>query len=229
MCFPHHSQHTSGAAMCTCQPRQANPELSQPAQNSAPLLAPDVLICSVGTELFYRDPAGDYVPDVEWVALLDQGWNRDAAQRVAASLPQLQPQVATEQRRHKLSYHLKRGSSLAEDEAVRLTGPLQARNACSRGAARLCWECSVQSPVAWAVCPADMHGWHRACPGGQVWPVVWSVIYRFLNPGRHGGSLLKWPQPAPWARSSATPGAARQMPKAWPAALTVLPCMLSAT
>ncbi|GBF89226.1 hypothetical protein Rsub_02103 [Raphidocelis subcapitata] len=83
-----------------------SPALFAQLWDEAPLLAPDVLICSVGTELFYRTPSGAYEPDGSWEAVLDAGWDRDAAAAVAARLPQLKPQVSSEQRRHKLSYHL---------------------------------------------------------------------------------------------------------------------------
>jgi hypothetical protein len=108
-----------------------------------------VLICSVGTELFYRAGDGSYQPDCRWREQLDaQGrWDRGQVEQVAAGFQHLSPQVgraaaglgavlalrwlyrlcarssharaapsrhpalprpqqASEQRPHKLSYHL---------------------------------------------------------------------------------------------------------------------------
>eukprot|EP00775_Hariotina_reticulata_P009955 gene9955-10110_t len=88
--------------------------------DEAPLLNPNVLICSVGTEIFYRAPDGQLLPDQAWEAYLDQGWDRAAVERIAAQIPQLTPQVASEQRRHKLSFHLQR--STPEEDAAVLAG-----------------------------------------------------------------------------------------------------------
>eukprot|EP00878_Enallax_costatus_P000447 GHUV01000538.1.p1 GENE.GHUV01000538.1~~GHUV01000538.1.p1 ORF type:complete len:517 (+),score=116.35 GHUV01000538.1:170-1552(+) len=83
----------------------------------APLLNPNVLICSVGTEIFYRGPDGTLVPDTAWTSYLDKGWDREKVQQLAAQIPALKPQVASEQRRHKISYHLQRSTPEA-DQAV---------------------------------------------------------------------------------------------------------------
>jgi len=61
-----------------------------------PLGVPDVLICSVGTEIFFEKPGSDGAepqPDKKWTQLLDQGWNRKAALEAAAQLNELKPQV----------------------------------------------------------------------------------------------------------------------------------------
>lgn len=59
-------------------------------QKEAPLLVPDVLVCSVGTEIFFES-AGE--ADKEWGAELDQGWNRQGALDIAAGFPELKQQV----------------------------------------------------------------------------------------------------------------------------------------
>ncbi|EFJ47149.1 hypothetical protein VOLCADRAFT_46722, partial [Volvox carteri f. nagariensis] len=74
-----------------------SPTLYRQLWEEAPLLTPAVLICSVGTEIFY-------LPDAEWEALLDQGWDRQRVLQVAAGFPELRKQVDSEQRRHKLSF-----------------------------------------------------------------------------------------------------------------------------
>lgn len=54
------------------------------------MLVPDVLVCSVGTEIFFES-GGE--ADKEWAAELDQGWDRQGALDVAAGISQLAPQV----------------------------------------------------------------------------------------------------------------------------------------
>eukprot|EP00967_Tisochrysis_lutea_P017164 scaffold19420_cov19-Tisochrysis_lutea.AAC.3 len=96
---------------------------------------PYVLICSVGSEIFYNTaspvlrtlleaspqqqqatptpapfgtPQGpEFQPDGSWEAFLDVGWDRSKAQAIVAEhFPLLKPQVASEQRSHKVSYSL---------------------------------------------------------------------------------------------------------------------------
>ena len=69
---------------------------SAATQEEVPLGVPDVLICSVGTEIFFEKPGSDGTepqPDKKWTQLLDQGWNRQAALKAAAELSELKPQV----------------------------------------------------------------------------------------------------------------------------------------
>ena len=76
-------------------------------RKEAPLLTPDLLICSVGTEIYVRTDSGEEV-DAEWNAELDKGWNRDQiASTVKSDFDKLTPQNDSEQRPHKVSYHLK--------------------------------------------------------------------------------------------------------------------------
>lgn len=58
---------------------------------------PNVLICSVGTEIFYRTADGTLVPDQAWEAYLDQGWDRSAVESIAAQFPQLKQQVGSKE------------------------------------------------------------------------------------------------------------------------------------
>ena len=58
-----------------------------------PLGTPDVLVCSVGTEIFFEASGAAPEPDRKWVAELDKGWDRAAAIRCAESLGQLRVQV----------------------------------------------------------------------------------------------------------------------------------------
>lgn len=74
-----------------------------------------MLICSVGTEVFYRDPdTGVFFEDSGWSRSLDAGgrWRREEAERAAAgSVPELKLQRASEQRPHKLSFHSPAGEA----------------------------------------------------------------------------------------------------------------------
>ena len=67
-----------------------------------PLLTPDILVCSVGTEILINGK-----PDAEWEAYLDGGgWDREQAAAVAGRFPELVLQRSSEQRPHKVSYKL---------------------------------------------------------------------------------------------------------------------------
>jgi sucrose-6F-phosphate phosphohydrolase len=69
------------------------------AQSS--LLEPDVLIASVGTEIYYPDDALD-----EAWSSLSSDWNRAGIAAIAQHFPQLIPQPESEQRPFKLSFVL---------------------------------------------------------------------------------------------------------------------------
>lgn len=66
------------------------------------LLEPDVLIASVGAEIYNSN----YELDQQW-ANLPSKWNRDRVSAIAQSFPQLIPQPESEQRPFKLSYLIK--------------------------------------------------------------------------------------------------------------------------
>lgn len=76
-----------------------------PAQEEVPLLEPDLLVCSVGTEIFHKGGSHGQL-DEEWYSILDKGWDAAALRAAAAAVPELKPQQESEQRPHKLSYHL---------------------------------------------------------------------------------------------------------------------------
>lgn len=78
-----------------------SPELFKELAAEVPLLTPDILVCSVGTEILINGQ-----PDQEWEAHLNRGWDRDKAAAIAAGLPHLEQQRASEQRPHKISYKL---------------------------------------------------------------------------------------------------------------------------
>ncbi|KAL4440460.1 hypothetical protein ABPG75_003461 [Micractinium tetrahymenae] len=79
-----------------------SPELFHELASEVPLLKPDILVCSVGTEILINGQA-----DAEWEAHLNEGWDRAAAEGIAAKLPELEMQRESEQRPHKISYKLR--------------------------------------------------------------------------------------------------------------------------
>ena len=54
------------------------------------MLVPDVLVCSVGTEIFFES-TGE--PDKEWQKELDRGWDRAGAISAVEAISELKPQV----------------------------------------------------------------------------------------------------------------------------------------
>ena len=62
-------------------------------QKEVPLGNPDVLVCSVGTEIFFEATGASPEANQQWKAELDQGWDRQAAIDAAGKLHDLKPQV----------------------------------------------------------------------------------------------------------------------------------------
>jgi hypothetical protein len=69
----------------------ANPTLR--LQKEVPLGNPDVLVCSVGTEIFFEASGAAPEANKQWAAELDQGWSRQKAIDLAGSFPELKPQA----------------------------------------------------------------------------------------------------------------------------------------
>lgn len=63
------------------------------AQKEVPLGNPDVLVCSVGTEIFFEAASANPEANKEWGEELDQGWNRAKAMQITESFQDLKPQV----------------------------------------------------------------------------------------------------------------------------------------
>lgn len=87
-----------------------------------PMLVPDALVTSVGTEIYY---GGSTTPDPDWSAKLNQGWQRDDVLSITAHFNDLVLQPDSEQRPYKVSFYL--SSSLAADLLPRLDVALQIR------------------------------------------------------------------------------------------------------
>lgn len=78
--------------------------LYQQLTTEKPLLSPDALITSVGTEL-HLDASGNSL-DPEWAKILSEGWNRELVVATAAHYSDLVPQPDSEQGSFKVSYYL---------------------------------------------------------------------------------------------------------------------------
>lgn len=87
------------------------------------LLAPDVLITSVGTEMYFN-PDQD-IFDLEWAAALDQGWNREEIVDIASNFAELQFQPKSEQNPYKISYYL--AQAVVDEILPKLKASLLAR------------------------------------------------------------------------------------------------------
>ncbi|CAL9218518.1 unnamed protein product [Arabidopsis halleri] len=68
-----------------------------------PLLTPDVIITSVGTEISYGN---SMVLDDNWVEILNNKWDRGIVEEETSKFPELTLQGETEQRPHKLSFNI---------------------------------------------------------------------------------------------------------------------------
>lgn len=80
-----------------------SPALYKQLRTEQPLLEPDALIASVGTEIYHQ---GSETPDSIWSDKLSQGWDRDAIVDSLVHFADLVPQSESEQRPFKISYYL---------------------------------------------------------------------------------------------------------------------------
>jgi sucrose-phosphate synthase len=73
---------------------------------------PELLITSVGAEIYWRN-GGQVVPDAAYHAHIDHGWAPAVITARLAKMRGIAPQLAVEQRRHKLSYFASEPSVIA--------------------------------------------------------------------------------------------------------------------
>lgn len=71
------------------------------------LLPPDMLIASVGTEIYLKPGTNTYDP--EWADILSYGWNREQIAEVASKYQDLVLQPESEQNDFKVSFYLEEG------------------------------------------------------------------------------------------------------------------------
>lgn len=101
-----------------------SPDLYRQLTTEKPLLSPDALITSVGTEICFNPEEGIFDP--EWIEVLSNGWNREQVVATAAHFSDLVPQPDTEQRPFKVSYFLT--EQAATEVIPRLESALKERN-----------------------------------------------------------------------------------------------------
>ncbi|MGD8630657.1 MAG: HAD-IIB family hydrolase [Gammaproteobacteria bacterium] len=78
---------------------------------------PDVLITSLGTEIYY---APRLTADYAWARHIDHLWNRHAVVRILADLPGISMQAKSEQSRFKISYFIDPAHAPCRDEIISL-------------------------------------------------------------------------------------------------------------
>ncbi|KAL6783992.1 SPH3 [Auxenochlorella protothecoides x Auxenochlorella symbiontica] len=88
-----------------------SPHLYEELAAEVPLLVPDILVCSVGTEILFQG-----VPHKPWSDFLDRGWDREKTLEIAQAEPALTLQDASEQRPHKISFKVSSGSDAVVQE-----------------------------------------------------------------------------------------------------------------
>lgn len=92
-----------------------NRQLTQEALSLYPLPAADIIICSVGTEIYY---SGQWIPDSGWAQHISYQWKREELQRILAGHPLLRLQEEEAQTAFKLSYYV--DERFTEDELADL-------------------------------------------------------------------------------------------------------------
>jgi sucrose-phosphate synthase len=91
--------HRQGIIFCVTTGRRLDSALNLLKQNKIP--QPDVLITSMGTEIYYSP---DLTKDTAWSHHIDYLWNRRALQRILSDFPGLVLQPKLEQSEFKISY-----------------------------------------------------------------------------------------------------------------------------
>ncbi|MEO7800852.1 MAG: HAD-IIB family hydrolase [Ginsengibacter sp.] len=92
-----------------------NKEITQEAFARYDLPAPDILICSAGSEIYYTDK---FIPDKGWERHIDYQWKRTELKEVLANFPGIRLQETAAQWPFKLSYYV--NESFDEDDFANL-------------------------------------------------------------------------------------------------------------
>ncbi|XP_024013522.1 probable sucrose-phosphatase 3b [Eutrema salsugineum] len=88
-----------------------SPILYKELRKEKPLLTPDIIITSIGTEIACGN---SMVPDHAWVESLNSDkWNREIVLEETSKFPELTLQPKTEQRLHKVSFYIDEGKGEA--------------------------------------------------------------------------------------------------------------------
>jgi sucrose-phosphate synthase len=84
---------------------------------------PEILITSVGTELYYTEK---YIQDKQWEEHIAYCWNRNKMEEILYDFPKITLQEQKAQRKHKLSYEV--DPSFNEDDLANLNRLMQLNN-----------------------------------------------------------------------------------------------------
>jgi sucrose-6F-phosphate phosphohydrolase len=120
----HLSQHRQEYGTKIVYATGRSPILYRQLATEKPLLPPDALITSVGTEICFNPE--EEVFDPEWMEILSKGWDREQVVATAAHYSDLVPQTDSEQRPFKVSYLL--SEQAAQELLPRLDSALKERN-----------------------------------------------------------------------------------------------------
>uniref|UniRef100_A0A7I4EZU5 Sucrose-phosphatase n=1 Tax=Physcomitrium patens TaxID=3218 RepID=A0A7I4EZU5_PHYPA len=85
-----------------------SPKMFADLRREVPLLTAGIAILSCGTEIFYGDTM---TKDHGWIDIISKGWNRAAVEEVAEEM-NLKYQCDSEQRPHKVSFHVRKEESV---------------------------------------------------------------------------------------------------------------------
>ena len=94
-------QHSGNVGFGLATGRTIDSALQHLAENGIPV--PDVMITSVGSEIYYRNKANR---DNGWSRHIRQKWDKPTLRRLMATLPFVQPQEPETEREFKISYYM---------------------------------------------------------------------------------------------------------------------------
>lgn len=101
----HRQQHATKIVYSTGRSLFLYQELNKKQKDKQKeLLQPDILICAVGTEIYYYQDK--LTLNSKWSDHLSEAWDRDLVEKISAAFTQLKPQPASEQTPFKVSYWL---------------------------------------------------------------------------------------------------------------------------
>jgi sucrose-phosphate synthase len=92
-----------------------NREITEQAFDNYDLPAPDILICSAGSEIYYTEK---FIPDNGWESHIDYKWKRKELQNELTKFPGIRLQEPAAQWRFKLSYYV--DDNFDEDDMANL-------------------------------------------------------------------------------------------------------------
>lgn len=92
-----------------------NKHITQQALADYELPAPDIIICSAGSEIYYTD---QFIPDNGWESHIDFQWKKQELQTELGKFPGIRMQEAAAQWQYKLSYYV--DNSFSEDDMANL-------------------------------------------------------------------------------------------------------------